>query len=314
MGGIGIIDKTKVRDMKKYIICSLAVLLVVVMWTNCRPSAEEKEKARVQRHMTPNPIVWDTILVNKTEIIKLDSLTNTSCGVNIKFIVPAEYENKEVLSLIQQELSYALIDDEILLESLSHEVLERYATDYIMDYVDTEKKNFSIWKEAASELQNHTKDISTQVLFDEANLISYQIQVVESEGQDTTSLIYENLLFDLVSGHKIKEEDIFRDHYTSELNNGLIEQLMRINRVQTVEELNSLGYWGAADIASNNNFYITTEGVNYTFNPGEYADVELGALNLLIDFDDLALLGILKDNSPISILYQKKETDLSLKK
>lgn len=295
--------------MKKLIISSFAVLAVVALWVSCRPSAAEKEEARVQRHMTPNPIVWDTIYINKAETIKLDSLTESSCSVRIEFIVPKEYEKTEIVASIQQELSYALIDDEALQEALSKEVLERYATDYIAEYMEEEKKDFSFWKNSAPQSESYTKEITTKVLFDEANLISYQLQVIEYSGADTTSVVYENLLFDLVNGQKLKEEDLFREGYREDLNKGLIEQLFRSNGVQTVEELNSLGYWGAADLGSNNNFYITGQGVNYTYNPGEYADAELGALNILINLDDLSHLGILKNESPISILYQKEETE-----
>lgn len=297
--------------MKKSIISVLIVLSYLGLYfSSCRPSAEEKEKARIQRQMIPNPIVWDTIYVSKTESAGVDSL-DASCTVNIKFIIPQEYEKIEVIQAIQRELNYALIDEDSLQNSLTSELIEQYAAEYIAEYIEEIKKDFSFWKDADTPLSSYSKNIEADVIFDEANLISYQLRAIECAEDDTISVIYENLLFDLTDGRKLNEEDVFREDYRDELNKMLTEQLLRSNREATVEELQDRGFWGAADIAANNNFYVTEKGIVYTYNPGEYAEVELGELNIFINFDDLVYSGILKQKSPISILYHKEIEDTS---
>lgn len=296
--------------MKKSIISTLIVLSFVGLYlSSCGPTTEEKEKARVQRQMIPNPIIWDTIYVSKTESAGVDSL-DASCTVNIKFIVPKAYEKIEIIQAIQRELNYALIDEDSLQTSLTSELIDRYAADYIAEYIEEIKKDFSFWKDADTPLSSYSKNIEADVIFDKANLISYQLRALECAEGDTISVIYENLLFDLTNGRKLNEEDIFREDYRDALNKILTEQLLRSNRVATIEELQDRGYWGATDIAANNNLYVSEDGITYTYNPGEYADVELGVLNIFINFDDLVYSGILKQESPITILYHKEKGDI----
>jgi len=272
----------------------------------CGPSAAEKEKNRVKRQLIANPVVWDTIYVDEKEAVGLDTL-GTLCTVNIQFIVPKEYQNTEILRSIQQELNYALIDEDSLDEALSVEMIKKYAADYIVNYIEDAKKDYSLWKSINTPMGSYTKEIESDVIFDEANLISYQLKGIEYSGTDTTSVIYENLLFDLTDGRKLSEEDIFKEGYKGELNKMLTEQLLKMNRVTTVGELQDLGYWGAADIAANDNFYVDTDGITYTYNPGEYADSKLGVLNIRIGYDHLLSADILRNPSPISILYKAEE-------
>ena len=293
--------------MKKHIVFLIAIIsLSGIYFVSCAPSAAEKEKARVKRQMTPNPISWDTIDVNKTQLVGLDSL-GAVCTVDIRFIIPQQYEKAEVLRAIQRELNYALVDEDSLVGILSKETIDKYAADYIADYIEDAQKDYSLWHNMDASADSYTKDIRSEVVFDQANLISYRLKAVEYSGEDTTSVIYENLLFDLTDGRKLSEEDIFGEGYRDELNKMLTEQLLRANGVTEVAQLQDLGYWGAADIAANNNFYVTQDRITYTYNPGEYADPQLGVLNISINFSDLLLTGILKDDSPVSVLYKKAE-------
>lgn len=267
----------------------------------CKPTAEEREQARIERKEVANPIVWDTIKIEKAVPIILEDIKATFF-VKINYIVPVRYEKQEIVDSLLNDLNEAVFGDDAFLNLVSDTAVNKYLDDFIEDYTADTEENYSFWRKILNNKDSsYSKTIETQLMYNEANLVSYQVRLRESDGY----VIYRNLVFDLVDGTIIGESDLFREGYEEELNKCIIEQLLRDNSVETIEELNEKGYWGAADIASNNNFYLNSEGITYTYNPDEYADSELGMLKVFINYEDLVYAGVLKKESPASILYQQ---------
>ena len=74
--------------------------------------------------------------------------------------------------------------------------------------------------------------------------------------------------------------------------------LLESNNVQTIEELEDMGYFGMEEITPNNNFLITGKGVTYTFNAGEYSAFPLGKQEILLPYN--LIRHLLREDSPIS--------------
>lgn len=298
--------------MNKTLVYITALLLAVsFIFYSCDTSAK-KERERVKRVHETNKIAWDTLRVSKSEndILKNDQMI---CSLDVYYLVPSKYERQDIIDRIHTQIDSIVFASSVPVLSSSKELLEKYLDQYTSDcrseYQEIRKEQAK--GKTAKEFCAYNKQISSNLIYNEANLISYQVKIIERQGENTIKNNTQNILFDLVTGQQIQEKDIFKDNYNEALNGAIIEQLKRDKNVSTVKELQDMGYWGAGDIEANNNILVGDEGIIFTYNPEEYSDVKLGVLNILIYFEDLLEKDLLKSDSPISILYTENNSETS---
>lgn len=288
--------------MRKIIQYYIAVASLLALVVACGPSAAEKEAARVRRSKTPNPITWDTLFIKNSQ--PLDAkVVKASCSIEMDYIVPKEYSNQEVLQKIQAELNTVVMGDDNGFNGIpAEEAIKKYSESYITNYEKEAKSQLPLWNKinGGNGYFSYDKKIETNVLYSEANLISYQVKTTETKGDSTSTVVVRNVLLDLATGNILAEKDIFEGDFKEKLNKIIIDQIIKDNKVENIEELQALGYWGVADLAANNNFYVDKDGITYTFGPDEYSDAELGVLNVFINYDDM--MDIFLQESPISLL------------
>ena len=111
---------------------------------------------------------------------------------------------------------------------------------------------------------------------------------------------YSNYVWNLENGNQLTENDIFVSGYDSVLHNLLIASLIEQNKVESLDELEDLGFFGVGEIVPNNNFLINDKGITYTFNKGEYSAYQLNAPEVFIPFNDIRQL--IRENSIVSKL------------
>lgn len=291
----------------KYI--GYALLLMAIIFS-CKPSGKkerEKEEARVRRTLEPNPIGWDTLSVDTVGVFVMTGL-ETKMHLKINLQIPNEYQSKGILVKVNKELlSQVLGENYADTTQQVRSIFNKFVKDYLNNYAGSMKKyGENRYKSRALETLHHSYELNTEVLYNEANLISYQILTTENIGRDSSFAVnVKNLLFDLTDGRRLNEDDIFIEDYNvrSQLNSLLTSQALTDTKQDSIQGAQALGYWGIADIETNNNFYVTRNEVVYTFNPGEYADVQKGVLKIAVDFD--SLITVLRKESPISILVNE---------
>lgn len=252
---------------------------------------------------SPNGVTYDSLSVSRIYHMDNDS-TKPSCTVKIKYIFPVKYSDTGVLSKIQRELNYAILEDESY-ESLSPDsAVEKYASDYIKNYIDEAKVQFPDWSESdeTEDYFSFYKSIESKVLYDKNKLLSYQVSTMDYKGGANSSTLYKNVVLDLKTGNVVTEQDIFIPEYKKVLNAMLTSKIAEQNNVKKAEELLEFGYWGIEDITSNNNFYLDDNGLTYIFNQGEYSAPSLGKIQVPFSFEELS--AILKPDSPISFLFK----------
>lgn len=288
----------------KYIV--LLVSLIVFVFS-CKPTnvkEREKEEARTRRTFETNTIGWDTLSVDTLGLFAMTGL-ETQMHLKINLKVPNQYEKEEILKKINKELlsqalgtTYADTTQQVAI------IFDKFIGDYLSNYSDKMKRyGESQYKKKHFEKLEHSYELDTEVLYNEANLISYQIRIFEKTGNDSVGkIMVDNLLLDLTDGRRLHEDDIFKEEYgfRSQLNLKLQNQIIVDNKQDSIQGLQALGYWGIADIEANNNFYVDNTSVTYTFNPGEYADAKNGVLKISMDY--YTLRDVLKKDSPITIL------------
>lgn len=252
----------------------------------------------------PNNIVFDSVNVSKVYHLDNDS-TKPSCSLKIQYIFPVEYKNKDVLNKIQGELNVALMEDETYQLLSPSDAVKKYAEDYITNYKQEAETQFGNWEESdeSEDYFSYYKTIKTNIVFDKADLLSYQVVSMDYKGGASSSTIYRNIVLDLTTGNQLTEKDIFIDDYSKSLNQLLSHEIIKQNGVKSAEDLLELGFWGIEDLTSNNNFSVDEKGLTYIINQGEYSAPSLGEIRIFFPYSEI--LDLLKENSPISRLTGK---------
>lgn len=252
----------------------------------------------------PNEIVYDSLSVSKIYHLENDS-TKPSCSVKVQYIFPVKYADATVLTKMQGELNYAMLEGEKYVSMKPDSAVNQYIEDYIQNYISEANVQFPDWAESGEteDYFSFYKTLRSKVLYDRGGLISYQVSAMDYKGGANSSTVYRNVVIDLKTGDIVTESDIFIPEYKKILNKMLTDKIVAQNKVKKAEDLLEFGYWGIEDITSNGNFYINDKGLTYIFSQGEYSAPSLGEIRVPFTFSEL--YDILKPGSSISLLSGK---------
>ena len=120
-----------------------------------------------------------------------------------------------------------------------------------------------------------------------SQLWSYAMDVYEYTGgaHGNRYLLIQN--YDLQTGDAVSEQDLFIDDYYEPLKALLLEALIaQTDEAETKKDLRRLGY-SIADVVPNENFYVTSEGITYVYNPYEIAPYAMGCIQISLPWDSL---------------------------
>lgn len=290
--------------MKQIIRYTILVLVASFVVACNSTSTGNKDEAGERASKTPNEIIWDTIVVKNSQPLDVKGI-KASCSIELHYIVPIAYKDADVLAKIQHALNSLMIGDDVVEGDLPiYDVMVKYASEYVIDYNKEVKKQAALWHKVNGKggyaYFSYDKKIETFVLYNEANLVSYQVKVTELKGDNTSTIIVQNLVLDLNTGDIVTQNEIFDQSAEEKINKLLIQQAIRDKEVENIEELQTLGYWGVADLEVNENFYVDKDGITFTYSPAEYSDEKLGVLNIAVHYD--SIIGLVKEDSPIAIL------------
>ncbi len=95
----------------------------------------------------------------------------------------------------------------------------------------------------------------------------------------------------------LSEEDLFVPNYFKPLTEKIVRNLMKKYNVTVPDSLISEGFFEVEDIVPNNNFWLSNEGIHYSYNQYEIAPYAMGVIDVTIPYSELK--DILKPNSPV---------------
>lgn len=232
---------------------------------------------------------------------------DTSLGtftLNIEVELPEKFQNKEVLKNIQHQL-IAKMFGEVYNSFPMDSVLSKYGellhSEYLRinaPYIEQVK---DLSKDATSIFENEIY-IEGVAMYVDNKLLSYSYERFANMGGDyggNNKLFYN---YDLTTSLPLKESDIFVKNYEPSLIQLLKKQITADHaNANSVNDLRELQYYEDR-IRPNNNFYLTAEGLYYFFNTYEIDPHTTMQKSVLLTYEQLK--PILKQNSPISYLYQ----------
>jgi Protein of unknown function (DUF3298). len=237
--------------------------------------------------------------INKTYTNTVYLSNDTSKGSFTVFVnaeLPICFHDKAILNSIYQNLNSQLFGEEFAAISVDS-VVNAFADDKIAEYLRVNQPMVSdMTADIDSGLFNFL-EIEGFSLLNNEKIYSYGINKnVYLGGKNRVySTYYHN--FDLKTGNRILEKDLFINDYEEDLIEAIKHKLIQQIKLYKPEitSLKETGYI-EGKIKPNGNFYITDEGViNYIFNPYEIAPYSYGQTEISLTFAELS--NILKNRS-----------------
>ena len=251
---------------------------------------------------TDNDVTFDSISVDKTYHL-LENPENPNCNLQINFIYPAKYDNKDILKKIQQQFVYSYFGDGY--ENLSpEEATAKYTEDYLNNYKDLEDE-YKAEVAKADETPvgawfSYFEMSSDDIAYNKNDILSYTVNFENYTGGAHGAHSFTNHVIDMKTGNPIKEDDIFIEGFQEDLAQILIDRIAKQNTVENPKELENIGFFSIDEIFPNGNFLIDDNGITYTFNEYEIAAYVVGATNVHLPYEEIQYL--LKKESPIAHL------------
>lgn len=253
-----------------------------------------------------NEIQFDTIHSVRNYHIDNDS-TQPSANLKVTFIYPKSYIDGAILDSIQAIFATCFLD-----EHYSHLKPAEAITAYENAYIENYKQDANIYLKDRSTIGNHDDNdnyfsyyetIVNDILFNKGKILSFQVKQINYKGGATSYEYLKNHTIDLETGKLLMEDDIFNPGFEKLLSSIFKDRLIKSNNVQSINDLENVGYFGIEEMLPNNNFFIDNKGITYVFNKGEYSAYQLDAIKIFIPYNEIEL--VLKENSPISQFVEK---------
>ena len=93
--------------------------------------------------------------------------------------------------------------------------------------------------------------------------------------------------YDLQTGNRVYEADLFKEDYFEPLHKLLLQSLLQqTDSADTEYELRNMGY-NTDDIVPNDNFYISEKGITYVYNPYDIAPYAMGRSEILLSWQNI---------------------------
>jgi hypothetical protein len=271
------------------------IVLAGILLLSCRTD---------RKAITENDIQFDSITVDKTYHM-LNQPDNPECSLQIKFVYPVKFGNKDVLSQIRKHFIASYFGD--MYEKLTPEqAIDEYVNIYLEDYKSLEDD----FKEEQEKSKNaiaafwfsYYETSSNEITFNKANLLCYTISFENYTGGAHGANTHTNVVLNLKTGEILTEEDIFIEDFQDALALMLVDKIAKQNEVENARELESIGFFSADEIFPNGNFLVDDEGITYYFNEYEIAAYVVGTTRVKLLYSDIKAL--LKKDSPVSPLIR----------
>lgn len=288
----------------------ILVLLISIVIISCNDRGASKFRV-------VNDIEFDTIRTAKRHHIEGDS-KNPYCDIRIEFVYPKTNKQTE-LKNIQQFFVKSMFGSSFE-EMEPEQAVDAYVSNYFENYskdADTYRGTVTDMNELntlipgidlhdSEHVMNDTfysyfESLSDSITFNQYDIISFQVKQSNSKGEPNSFYVsYSNYVLNLNTENQILEGDIFIAGYDYAMQNIIITALIEQNEVETLEDLEDIGYFGVREIVPNKNFLIDDKGITYTFNKGEYSAYQIDAPEVFIPYNVIRQL--LRENTIISKL------------
>ncbi|MDR2918304.1 MAG: DUF3298 and DUF4163 domain-containing protein [Tannerella sp.] len=252
------------------------------------------------KKVVENNIQFDSLTVDKIYHM-MDIETNPSCSLQIKFIYPVNLSDKKILSLLQQQFIACYFGEDytnLPPEDAANRYLEYYINDFKAQEKDFLADQHNHQEEPNESWYSSNETSYNQIVYNQNNVLSLVINKEYYKGGAHNAHSYLNYVFNLETGKRITESEIFIDDYQDNLATIIVREIAILNNINDVDDLENIGFFNINEIYPNKNFYVDDKGLNYTFNEYEIAAYVVGPILVHLPYEKIQHL--LRKDSPIA--------------
>lgn len=277
----------------KIVLLTIPAILLALLFASCQRKSAEKG----------NSVVFKTISMNESHRLKGDD-NKPVLDIELNFQYATSYSDDSVLSKIRKTMLADFLSDADDTCSQPEMAMKNYIKDRITMYESSENPLMEedvdeTGHTSAASWKDHTKLL---IRCNQMGFLSYTVESNQYAGGAHGGITFKNAIIDLKSGDKMEETDLFDEASISLINNLIIKKLELMNKVESPEELEQIGYFDLTQIGQYKNFYLSDKGLVYTFNEGEIGAYALGTIEIPLTLKDLE--GIIAPGSPLEKLIR----------
>lgn len=151
---------------------------------------------------------------------------------------------------------------------------------YFKDYRSEAKEMMS--EEEIPAFLNYDREISTEVLFNQDNLLSIATQTYVYSGGAHGNYGSSCATFDLAKKKKVKLGDVFKPGHKKALTKILTQTAKNRYQVENLQEV-----FFEKEVEPNENFFLTGKGICFNYVPYEIAAYAMGEVKIFVPFTEL---------------------------
>ncbi|MDD4777814.1 MAG: DUF3298 domain-containing protein [Fermentimonas sp.] len=254
-------------------------------------------------------IVYDSIVMQKDiPLLTENDSTLPHADVNLSFTYPVSFRDRESTERLQKIFKGTFFGSTDF-DSMTPELgVEKYLNEYTARYQSLS----NMYYEDKARLDGkppmwywYYMNTNNKILFQNDSLLSYAVEYSDYEGgaHGSYRITYTNInLNDLVT---LSEEDLFVPGYYNELTEKILQSLMKDYNAEVPDSLLMRGFFTVEDIVPNDNFWLSEEGINYSYNQYEIAPYSMGVINVTVPYSELK--DILLPESIVSKCFLNEE-------
>jgi len=208
--------------------------------------------------------------------------TNPSISIDLSYRYPKAYRDYEVLKNLRITFAEAF---GLGMQEPPETALWTVVEDMIADY--TEIADILDEMEFIESL-NHEFVWITNAVYQGHGVLACFIEKYEYSGGAHGNDWRNYLVIDLTNGHPVSIDDVFIEGYEGAMTDLITKQLLSKHADEFPDAtLEEIGYW-EDDIAPNDNFFVTSDGLAYHFNSYEIAPYSAGHTVVVIPWEEIS--------------------------
>ena len=236
-------------------------------------------------------IVYDSIVVIKQiPLLAENDTTLPFADVNISFTYPTKFRDAESLARLEQIFKGTFFGDMEYDSMTPQEAMDQYLSNYIERYKSLSNFYYEDLARLGENMPSwywYYMNTNNKILFQNDSILSYAVEYSDYEGgaHGSYNIVYTNIdLNELVT---LSEEDLFIPDYFNRLTDRIVKSLMKQYEAESPDSLLTSGFFTIEDIVPNNNFWLSNDGIHYSYNQYEIAPYSMGVIDVVVPFSEL---------------------------
>lgn len=193
--------------------------------------------------------------------------------VDMQFLKSGNQANEQVCKLINDQL----------VEILLHQSSEMTVDEAVAQYIEDVKKEFH-GDEVANIYYDH---LTGRAEYGYENIINYRLVEDVFMGGAHPCTITTILRFNAMTGEFIPLEGLFTYPQQKQLQELLLERLMKMNQARSLEDLHKKGILEMSDMFISKNFALRADSLEFYYNEYDIAPYAYGSFSICLSYEDV---------------------------